>query len=303
MATIRFMTRCERKESLECIAYQGEPGAYSEEAIELLFGKGTTMLPRALFQDVFTALASGAANRAVLPVENSTTGSVLDVYDLLAQFRGRVVAEVYLPVNHCLMAVKGVALKDVRRVISHPQALSQCQQFLSAHQLELSPVSDTAGAARWLAESNDPSTAVLASRKAAELYGLEILASSVQDSPKNTTRFLAIVPHRLKSAVPAHADKTSLIFETKHSPGALVKCLARLAEQGVNLTKIESRPIPDRPWEYRFFLDFLHAPGEEAAASAIGACASETLWHKVLGTYVSAISPRKYDVAYLTRPI
>jgi prephenate dehydratase len=272
---------------LQPIAYQGEPGAYSEAAIGGFFGAHAATLPCPQFSDVFSALALRQATRAVVPIENSTAGGVAEVHDLLVAFDGAVIGESYVTIEHCLLTLPGVALRELRRVVSHPQALGQCRQFLVFNRLEPVPASDTAGAARLLAESRDRFTGVLASAQAAKLYGLSVLVPAIQDCKYNATRFLALArePNGMSRST---ADKTSVVLVTAKSPSALARSLDSLTSLGLDVTRIEARPIPERPWHYRFFLDFEHAPGEAAARVAVEACARETEWHKVLGTYASA---------------
>jgi prephenate dehydratase len=279
---------------VEPIAYQGEPGAYSEAAVGTFFGAHAATLPCPQFSDVFTALALRQAMHAVVPIENSTAGGVAEVHDLLVSFEGVIVGEAYATIEHCLLALPGVALRELRRVVSHPQALSQCRQFLVFNRIEAVPSSDTAGAARMLAESRDRFTGVLASAQAAKLYGLSVLVPAIQDSKSNTTRFLALSGQRQGRVSLTGADKTSMIVVPARSPCTLARSLDSLASLGLEVTRIEARPIPERPWQYRFFLDFEHAPGEAAARAAIEACARDTEWHKVLGTYASA---RRQDAA------
>ncbi|MFO0984408.1 MAG: prephenate dehydratase [Planctomycetota bacterium] len=267
----------------------GEPGAYSEEAVAAMFGRAASSLPCPQFGDVFAALRRGAANAAAVPIENSTAGSVTEVYDALADheemIEGIIVGETVLAVRHCLLVLPGVTMNDLRRVASHPQALAQCRRFLGTHGLEPVAASDTAGAARELSCTRDPATGVLASGRAAERYRLAILRESVQDDARNATRFLALATRPPAGVV---GDKTSFLLELRHVPGAMATCLEPLAEQGVNVTKIESRPIPDRPWHYRFFLDVEHPPDAPLARQIIASVTRQCLWHRHLGTYPSA---------------
>lgn len=261
------------------VAYQGEPGAYSDAATTALFGDpGVETMPCATFVEVFDALESGTAGAAVLPVENSYAGDVGEVYDLLRRGAAEILMELELPIRHCLLALPGVTLDEVRVVRSHPQALGQCREFLRRHALRAEPAHDTAGAARRLAGEASRQAAVIASDRAAQRYGLAVLARDIQDADDNVTRFqvLALQGRRVEPRGPAPArwhaaaaqglarTKTSLLITTEHRPGALARCLDVFARWGVNLTKLTSRPYPGRAWEYMFFVD-LEGSGEDPA--------------------------------------
>jgi prephenate dehydratase len=269
------------------IAFQGEPGAYSEAAALAFFGPQALTLPCHDFEAVFAAVAaSGAATHGMIPIENSLAGSIHRNYDLLARHALAIVGEYYLRVSHCLLALPGVALADVRRAHSHPQALSQCEASLQ--RLGLAPVAeaDTAGSARLLRERQDRQAAALASRRAAEVYGLNILAENMEDSPENFTRFLAIAPQAQAETGPG-PFKTSLVFGLPNDPGTLFKALSVFALRDIDLTKIESRPQPGKLWEYRFYIDFVgHAasPVGARALDHLGEIATEL---RVLGSYPS----------------
>ncbi len=267
------------------VAFQGELGAYSNQAIYQQFGPQTNVLPCVSFAGIFDAIHHDQATYGMLPVENSLAGTVIPAYDELIDHDLRIQAEVIFRVSHCLMAPPGATLNDIQRVRSHPQALAQCASTL--RRLGLEPVNyyDTAGAARDLAAQPEPHTAAIASRLAAGIYGLDILLTGIEDEPFNYTRFFV-----LGTAIPPRHDpsKTSIIFTTRHVPGALYHVLAELAERGINLTKIESRPRRNRPWHYRFFVDFEgheDAPNIQAALLGILKQAS---FLKVLGSYPAA---------------
>lgn len=268
------------------VAFQGEHGAYSEEAIRRHFGDDVPTLPCESFPDIFRAIQSGRATNGMLPVENALTGTIAQSYELLIEYDFRVQAEVLLPVQHYLLAPEGTTLEDVQRVKSHPQALLQCTETLQRRGWEPVAAYDTAGAARALAENPEPHTAVIASLFAGELYGLAALESSIEDNPGNTTRFFAI---GVEDAQRRDPSKTSLVFTLRHKPRALYDCLGAFALRNINLTKIESRPMRGRAWQYWFYLDFeghWREPGAEAALVDLLRQASMV---KMLGSYPAAI--------------
>src|SRR5688572_29537099 len=201
---------------------------------------------------VFEAVERGDVDHGVVPLENSLAGSINEAYDLLSAGRAFVVGEVVVAVDHALLALPGTKTEDIKRVCSHPQALAQCEEFLAMLDVDLIPVYDTAGAAKRIAEEGRKGEAAVASEKAADIYGLDVLARHIQTSAHNRTRFAAI-GRELEPLAPA--NKTSLLLELKHEPGSLYRCLRPFAERDLNLTKLESRPIGDRPWEYWFYLD------------------------------------------------
>lgn len=236
------------------VAFQGEPGAYSELAAREAVGPSIETVPCVSFREVFSAVLDGSVDSGILPIENSTAGSITETYDLLLESGVSIVGEVFLPIVHCLMVRPGSDLERIRRVSSHPQALAQCRRLIEDRGLSPHPRSDTAGAARWLAESGTEEDAALASALAADLYGLTVVMHGVQTEETNTTRFILVRTNSL--AAPCDRPKTSLVLELSHRPSALYQALKAFGEGGLNLTKIESRPIPDRNWEYRFYLDF-----------------------------------------------
>lgn len=244
------------------VGFQGELGAFSEEAVRALYGEEVEPIPYREFRAVGEAVLSRDVEAGLLPVENSLAGSVVVAYDVLAELPLRVVAEIVRPIRHFLLGVSGAGLDDVCRVLSHPVALAQCAEFLRAHpEIEALAVYDTAGAAREVAEAADPSRAAIASRVAAERYGLDILAAEVQDRADNQTRFYAVVGSDGAGEVgtpPAAGrsgrKKTALLLETPNRPGSLVRVLEPFARRRINLSKLESRPGPV-PWTYRFILE------------------------------------------------
>lgn len=269
----------------EIIAFQGEPGAYSEQAIRQQFGEGVVTLPCRSFNQVFTAVHDESAAYGMLPIENSLAGTVVPAYDLLVDHDLRVQAEVILRVRHCLMAVPGVTLAQVKRVKSHYQALAQCEKTLKRMELEPATYYDTAGAARDLAAQPEQETAVIASELAAQTYGLDVLSRGVEDEPFNFTRFFV-----LGRGDPPRQDpsKTSIIFTTRHVPGALYQVMGELAERGINLSKIESRPRRNRPWHYRFFVDFDGHEDDAPVQAALLGILKQASFLKVLGSYPGA---------------
>ena len=238
-------------------AYQGDRGAYSELAAIELLGHGSRLLPSPTMADVFASVAGGGARHAVVPLENTIAGTVPGVYELLLTHDLHAVREIALPIDHVLIGPPGLALDAIRRVLSHPVALGQCGEFLRGHP-DMIPVAafDTAGAVRIVLEEDDGVSAAIAGRHAAAVYGGEILAEHLQDHPENWTRFGLLA--RAEPAWIEPATKVLLVFDLPHQPGALAAALRVAAEADVNLTKIESRPIPTRPFEYRFIVELSH---------------------------------------------
>jgi prephenate dehydratase len=270
------------------VAFQGERGAFSEEATFQFFGSEAETQPCRAFEDIFAAVESGTADYGTLPVENSTAGSINQAYDLLLDHDTRIWGEVILRVRHALLAVPGTALADIQRVRSHPQALAQCERYLSNHGWTPDIAYDTAGSARDLAAAPEPGVAVIASRLAGQLYSLEELDYSIEDSLHNYTRFFI-----LSDREPARAkrNKTSVVISTRHVPGALHACLGEFAARGINLTKIESRPRRDRPWHYVFYLDFEGHWQDQSCTEALTGLLLKASFVKVLGSYPAAIMP------------
>jgi prephenate dehydratase len=253
------------------VAFQGELGAFSEEAVHRFFGEEVTPIPRRAFAEVGSAVASGEVDFGLLPIENSLAGSVVGSYDVLSAGGLAVVGEVLTPIHHCLLGLPGAALEDVAQVLSHPVALAQCQRFLQTH-AEMEPVVfyDTAGAAREVAGGGRKDQAAIAGRGAAARYGLVTLAEDIEDRHDNQTRFLVVARpgDALPAAQPGGVMKTALLVETKNSPGALVRLLVPFADRGINLSKIESRPGTE-PWTYRFFIEVEADADSDAAREAL----------------------------------
>lgn len=275
------------------VAFQGELGAFSEEALRRACGEDASPCPRRTLREVFAAVEGGAADLGVIPVENSRAGTIPESYDLLLQHRLRVRGEVAVPVEQCLLAPAGTALDEVRRVYSHPQALAQCEGFLRTLGAEAVAVYDTAGSARALAGEASPGAAAIASARAADLYGLQILARGIQDDPGNTTRFYVIGAPG--PAVPGGGGPThtvvALALREDEAPGALFWCLSSLAFWRINLVRIESRPSRRRPWHYHFHLELDAGDDSPAFAGALRELEGRAALVSVLGSFPAASLP------------
>ncbi len=269
----------------QIVAFQGEHGAYSEEAIHQYFGSGVVAFPCESFADIFRTIQRGDAAHGMLPVENSLAGTVAQAYELLIEYDFRVQAEFILPIRHHLLAPAGTTVQDVRFVKSHPQALAQCTEHLHRRGWEPVVAYDTAGAARELSLHPEPNTAVVASAIAADLYGLQILESGMEDEPDNFTRFFVI---GVEDAPRKDPSKTSLVFTLRHQPSALYECLGAFARHKINLTKIESRPIRHRSWQYWFYLDFEGHWQDNNAKAALLDLLRQASMVKMLGSYPAA---------------
>ena len=277
---------------MSSVAFQGERGAYSEEAIHEFFGTGVETQPCRDFAGIFGAVESGSAEYGMLPVENSTAGSINRAFDLLLDHDLRVSGEMFLRVRHALLAPRGTTLEDVRRVRSHPHALAQCDRYLGNRGWTAESAYDTAGSARNLAEQPEPGVAAIASRLAGQLYDLEELAYGIEDSLYNYTRFF-ILSHDAPAR--AQRNKTSIVFCARHEPGALYECMGEFAKRRINLTKLESRPRLDHPWQYIFYLDFEgHCQDPESEAALMGVLRRSS-FVKLLGSYPAATMPAPGD--------
>jgi prephenate dehydratase len=272
------------------VAFQGEPGAFSEEAALQLLGAAITTVPSPTFDSAFRTIDAGLADAILAPVENTLAGPVVRVYDLLLESAFTITAETILPIEHHLIGCRGASLAGLRSVASHPMALAQCERFFVAHpNLKRVPAEDTAGSVRDVISNGDRSCAAIAGRRAAEYYGGDILAAGIQDNAENFTRFVLLRPSR-DAKPPAHdAHKMSIAMRLAHRPGALLASLEPFAKCGVNLLKIESRPIHGRPWEYQFFLD-VEANASAQLESALAEVRKATSDLRVLGLYVAARS-------------
>ena len=265
-------------------AFQGEPGAYSEEAIRQQFGADVETLPCRTFEEIFSSVEEARATVGVVPVENSLAGSINKAYDLLLDHDFRVQREILLHVRHSLLTLPGNSEK-IEQVRSHPQALAQCEGFLNRKGYVAIPWYDTAGSAKELADHPEPNVGVIASALAAEIYNLEIVQQGIEDLHYNFTRFFVIGKAH---ADPAPDSKTSLVFATPHSPGALYNCLGEFAERNINLVKLESRPRRNRPWQYVFYLDFEGHWQEPDCSAAVLGLLNRAAFVKMLGSYPAA---------------
>jgi len=274
------------------IAIQGEPGSFSHEAA-LKLAPGAEILPCALSIEVFAALDSRAADAAAIPIENSLAGSVLEHFDLLLAHDVQVVREALVRIRHNLIAMAGASVGEIDRVFSHPVALAQCRRFLAAHP-RMKPIAfyDTAGSVKQLVEEGDRRAAAIASKAAARIYGAQVLAAGIEDNPENYTRFFLVRPKdefRREAEAETEPNKMSVAFSVENRPGSLVAALSALSAQGTNLTKIESRPVQGRPWEYIFYVD-CQIGGPDEGSRALGALRSHCGMVKELGRYRGAES-------------
>ena len=271
------------------VAFQGEPGAFSEAAAMRLLGEGITTVPCATFDVAFRAVPEGRADALLAPVENSLAGSVVRVFDLLLESNLTIVAETILPIEHHLIGCPGSSLAGLRSVSSHPMALAQCERFFLEHPgLKRVPAEDTAGSVRQVLEKGDTTAAGIAGRRAAEHYRGVILKESIQDNSENFTRFVLLVPPGLAASLAGpQGGKMSLALRLAHKPGALLAALEPFARNRVNLLKIESRPIHGRPWEYQFFID-VESESPKGLETALSETRKATSELRVLGRYPGA---------------
>ncbi len=267
------------------VAFQGEPGAYSESAVLTFFGSSSQPVPCRRFSDVFRSVETGETEFGVVPIENSIEGSVNQVYDLFLKYDHKVCGEIVLKIAHCLIANPGTKLDTIKVIYSHPQALAQCRSFLENLDCEMISTYDTAGSVKMIKEQQLMDAGAIAGERAAEIYNMNILARNISDTPNNYTRFFVLSKN---DAPPSGNDKTSVIFSTRHVPGALYQILGEFAKRKINLTKIESRPTKRRPWEYNFYLDFEGHRTEKHCAEALEGLRSKAVFVKVLGSYPKA---------------
>ena len=271
------------------VAFQGEPGAFSEAAAVQLLGEEIRTIPRTTFDATFRAITEGAADALLVPVENTLAGSVVRVYDLLLESPLEICGETILPIEHHLMACPGATFKEIRAVASHPVALAQCELFFERHpELKRVPAEDTAGSVREMMGRGDKSCAAIAGRPAAGRYGAVILRESIQDNAENFTRFVLLLPLEEAQRYRARdAKKMSLAMRLAHKPGALLASLEPFSRHGVNLLKIESRPIHGKPFEYQFYVD-VEAEEHEQLEKALKEVRAATSDLRVLGLYGAA---------------
>jgi chorismate mutase/prephenate dehydratase len=267
------------------VAFQGELGAYSEEAAVNFFGTGVQVKPCEKLEDVFRVVEQGEVPFGIAPIENSLEGSISKTYDLLLDSNIKVCGEIELRVSHCLIVNPGVTLDAIKRIYSHPQALGQCQAFIKHLNCELIPTYDTAGSVKMIKERGMSDGAAIASGRAAELYQMKVIACGIEDNPNNFTRFFILAK---EDAPPTGNDKTSVVFSVKHRPGSLFGFLKELAAKNINLTKIESRPTRQKPWDYNFYLDFEGHREDKAPGEALKNLEDYATFIKVLGSYPKA---------------
>lgn len=270
------------------VSFQGEPGAYSEQAVFNYFGD-VESVPCESFDVMFDSVVTGKSDVLLAPIENSLAGSIHQNYDLLLRHDLHIIGEYFLRVRHCLIANPGVRREDLRTAISHPQALGQCAAYLRALQIKPEPAYDTAGSVKMLKESGARDVAAIASRRAAELYGLEILQEGIEDNPENFTRFLAVGREAVIPAGDPPSEgvaKTSIVFTLKNVPGALFKAMSVFALRDIDLTKIESRPLQGKPWEYLFYVDLLGSTHDTTVQRALDHLGEYAVTLRVLGSYL-----------------
>jgi prephenate dehydratase len=265
------------------VAFQGELGAFSQQAAHRIFGPHLQPLPCMAFEDVFSCLVRGKADFAVIPIENSLAGSIHQNFDLLAKHSLESIGETYVRIEHHLIANPRARMADIRQVYSHPVALAQCRTFLgSLRASEEISFYDTAGSVKFIRDKNLPNAAAVASADAARMYGMKILKRNIEDDRENYTRFLALAR---RGRVPHGGAKTSLVFSLRNEPGALFKALSVFALRDINLTKIESRPIRGRKWEYLFYVDLQSDIRSRQCVNALRHLQEMTAYFKVLGSY------------------
>ncbi|MCL4300833.1 MAG: prephenate dehydratase [Anaerolineae bacterium] len=270
------------------VAFQGITGAYSESAIFQFFGAETKTVSCRTLEGIYEAVETGRADLGLLPVENALAGSLPRAYELLMERDLRIRAEMIMHIQHTLMAAPGVKLRDLKRVRSTLLSLNQCEKFINRYGLEQVPASDTASSARDLAARPEPDLGVIASKLAAQIYKLDVLEEEIEDAAFNYTRFFIL---GREDPPRAQRSKTSLIFSARHLPGSLYHCLGEFAERNINLTKIESRPRRDRPWQYLFYLDFEGHWQDPAAEAALLGLLRRAGFVKMLGSYPMATTP------------
>lgn len=270
------------------VVFQGVEGAYSQAAMKQYFGDRINSFHVDQWRDAMEAIAEGSADFAVLPIENSTAGSVNDMYDLLVEFENYIVGEQVIRCEHKLLGLPGTSLDKIERVYSHTQGLAQCRSFLEQRrEWKQIPLENTAVAAKKVAEEKNRTQAAIASAFAGEYFGLEVLAEKIYDNKANSTRFIIVTNQRIFQK---DANKISICFELPHTSGSLYNMLSHIIYNNLNMTKIESRPIPGRNWEYRFFLDFEGNLNDGAVKNALRGIREEAMNMKILGNYPSQIS-------------
>ncbi len=267
------------------IAFQGERGAYSEAAAIEYFGEAIEPVPCETFEAVFARVTSSDCDRGLVPIENSLAGSIHENYDLLERNQLSITGEHVLRIEHCLIAHPDVPFQEVRVLVSHPQALAQCDHFIRSHGLAREAAYDTAGAVKLIKEQGRRTAAAIASRRAAVVYGMDLLRENIEDNPQNFTRFIALAREPM---IPQGPAKTSIVFAMQNAPGVLFKALSVFALRDIDLTKIESRPIPGQPWEYLFYLDFMESANETRGQRALQHLEEIATFLRVFGSYPRA---------------
>ncbi len=267
------------------IAFQGELGAYSEEAAFKYFGNLIQTIGCKTLSDVFQILEENKVDFVIIPVENSLEGSIGQSYDLLLEYNLKAYGEIFHRIKHCLISFSNNDLKSIKTVYSHPQALGQCRKFLEELKCEIMPFYDTAGSVKMIKEKNLRNAAGIASERTAKIYGMKVIVEGIETNRNNYTRFLILSK---KGSAPTGNDKTSIIFTTRHVPGALHNALRIFSDNDINLTKIESRPIVGRPWEYNFYLDFEGHYTDKIVSKALQILKRNSLFVKIIGSYPKA---------------
>lgn len=271
------------------VAFQGARGAFSEEAAVSLLGDDITLVPRPTFESLFSAISDESADYILAPIENSLAGFVHACFDLLLESKLSIVGEVIIPISQCLIGCPSSTFAEITTVESHPVALDQCRRFFAANpNLQRVAAEDTAGSVARIVKQGDKSRAAIAGKRAAEQYGAVVLREHLEDSSENYTRFLLLGP---AADFVADADKMSLVIELPHQPGALHQALEPFARRGIDLLKIEGRPVKGRPWEYCFYLDLRGAPNDVEVVSALSELRAQRVETRILGAYVSARVP------------
>ena len=264
------------------VVFQGAEGAYSQAAMMKFFGKEINSFHVDSFRDAMSAIDEGSADFAVLPIENSTAGIVSEIYDLLQEYENYIVGEQIIKIEHCLLGVPGADISQIKRVYSHPQSLMQSARYLGNHDWQQISMQNNAFAAQKVATEKDPSQAAIAGEQAAEVYGLKVLQKGINDSGNNSTRFIIVTNPKIFRK---DAGKISICFELPHESGSLYHMLSHFIYNNLNMTKIESRPIEDRTWEYRFFIDFDGNLADSAVKNALRGLRDEARNMKILGNY------------------
>ncbi len=279
---VSFIPSGDIREGNPRVVFQGDKGAYSQIAMREYFGADVDSINVPTFRSAMTAISEGSADYAVLPIENSTAGIVNEIYDLLAEYENYIVAEQVISIEHCLMGVKGASVSDIKTVFSHPQSLMQSARFLEKYDWRQISMPNNAFAAMKVSDEGDKTQAAIASSLAAEVYGLDILEKGVNSAENNSTRFIIVTGKKIYME---NAGKISICFEVPHESGSLYNCLGHFIFNGLNISKIESRPIEGRKWEYRFFLDFEGNLSDPAVRCALTGLREEARYLRVLGNY------------------